>query len=289
MSELAIVNFYKFVPIEAPLVLRESLRAAALERGLLGTVLLAPEGINAGLCGDSAALDSFLRWLRLDPRFSDVVPKQTFGTFAPFERLLVKVKRWIIRFAEDQDPNVDEIHAAPRLSPQDLRTLLADRPKDVILVDTRNRYEVDFGTFNGAATLPIDAFSEFPHAFDAAYGDQKDKTFVFFCTGGVRCEKSTPWAIARGYKNAVQLDGGILKYFEECADEGWTGQCFVFDNRWTLNGAREHVLPVAPQSSDGEAQLIAAQEAALAKGRPSKRQAGPGLKALQGQARSVTA
>ena len=159
--------------------------------------------------------------------------------------------------------------------------MLANRPGDVILVDARNRYEVDFGSFEGAKALPIDTFQEFPQAFDAAFGDQKDKTFVFFCTGGVRCEKSTPWAVARGYKNAVQLDGGILRYFEECGGEGWQGQCFVFDNRWTLNGAREHVLPVAPAASEGEAQLVAAQAAALAKGRPSKRQAAPGLKTLR--------
>jgi UPF0176 protein len=239
--------------------------------GLLGTVLLAPEGINAGLCGPASALDAFLDWLRRDERFADVAPKHSFGGFAPYERLLVKVKRWIIRFAEAGDPSVAEIKAAPRIAPQELRRMLAERPDDFILVDTRNQYEVDFGTFRGAKTLPIDAFSEFPRAFDQAFGDQKDKTFVFFCTGGVRCEKTTPWAIAHGYKNAVQLDGGILKYFEDCAAEFWDGQCFVFDNRWTLNGAREHVLPDAPPASDGEAQLIAALTAATAKGRDVKR------------------
>lgn len=271
MSEQSIINFYEFVRLDDLPALRDAHRAAASAEGLFGTILMAPEGINVGLCGSRDGIERYLDFVRSDARFAGIVPKHSFGDTPPYSRLLVKVKRWIIRFAEDQDPTIPEIRSAPRLSPTEVRALLAEKRDDVILIDTRNRYEVDFGTFEGAKALPIDSFSDFPRAFTDAYGDQKDKTFVFFCTGGVRCEKTTPWARAQGFTNVTQLDGGILKYFEDCAAEGWKGQCFVFDNRWTLGGSREHVLPDAPSSSAAEQQLLDAARAAEKKRRPQKR------------------
>jgi len=230
-----IVNFYKFIALESLPDLRASLRAEAARRDLLGTILLAPEGINAGLSGPDHALADFIVWLRQDPRFADVELKESGGVSRPFRRLLVKIKPWVIRFAEADDPDVQAIRAGGRLTPMELRELLRRRPEEVVLVDTRNDYETDYGAFAGAVRLPIQRFTEFPAAFERVFGDQKDKTFVFYCTGGIRCEKVVPWAQAHGFIGATQLDGGILKYFEECGDEGFAGDCFVFDGRWVVD------------------------------------------------------
>jgi UPF0176 protein len=129
-----------------------------------------------------------------------------------------------------------------------MRTLLASPRDDVVLVDTRNDYETDYGSFNGAVRLPVRTFTEFPAAFEARFGDAKDKTFVFFCTGGVRCEKVVPWAAARGYTRATQLDGGILAYFERHGSAGFDGDCFVFDARWLVDGALAEVGLSQPPS-----------------------------------------
>ena len=238
MTAFEIINFYRFVALDAEALdaLEAKLRRAAAASGIGGTVLIAPEGVNAALGGLPDQIAAFLAAIvDDDDRFAGVDIKRSWGDRIPFRRFLVRRKRWIIRFAEGQDPKPDAINSAPRLTPAEVNAMLRDRPENLIFVDTRNRYEVDFGTFASAATLPIDRFSDFPIAFDRAYGNDRDKTFVFFCTGGVRCEKVVPWAKERGYDNSFQLDGGILAYFRDFGGEHWDGKCFVFDQRWIVD------------------------------------------------------
>lgn len=235
-----IINFYKFVELDSPEDLRVALREEAHRLGLRGTVLIAPEGINGGMYGDVTALDGFLAWMRADPRFTDIQPKWSDARTPPFKGLQVKVKNWIIRFADDEPLPLDAIHAGGRIGPDEFRTLLRERPDDVVVIDTRNDYETDYGHFAGAEILDLKRFTEFRSKFLERYGERRDKTYVMYCTGGVRCEKSVAWAERQGFR-ALQLDGGILGYFERCGNDGYEGQCFVFDNRWLLDASLAEV------------------------------------------------
>lgn len=229
-----IINFYKFTEIACPEDLRVAVREEAHRLGLRGTVLIAGEGINCGLYGTVDALEQFLDWLRLDLRFADIRPKWSDAKTPPYDGLQVKVKNWIIRFADDEPVEIPAIHHGGRIKPEEFREILRERHKDVVIVDTRNLYETDYGSFEGAEVLELTRFTEFRQKFLERFGNQRDKTFIMYCTGGVRCEKSVAWAERHGFQ-ALQLDGGILGYFEQCGQEGYSGQCFVFDNRWLLD------------------------------------------------------
>jgi UPF0176 protein len=234
-----VLNFYKFVHLDNPRDLRYPWRDEARRLGLRGTILLAPEGVNCALAGEQAALDAYLDYIRQDLRFADVEPKWSVAPSLPFRRMEVKVKRWIIRFAEARDPGVADILAGERMTPDELKALLADGADDLVIVDTRNDYETEVGTFDGAMCLPIKTFTEFPKAFLAAAEQDpslKAKRILFYCTGGVRCEKVVPWAKAQGFDKATQLDGGILRYFEQHGSSHYQGDCFVFDDRFQLDG-----------------------------------------------------
>jgi UPF0176 protein len=233
-SKLA--SFYKFVALDELPALKEAVLAEGHACGLIGSILLAPEGLNASLAGTEAGLLRFVEWLRRDPRFAGVEPKLSDGDRRPFRKLYVKIKRWIIRFADDLEQTPAEIEAGARIAPQEMHRLLRDKPEDVVFVDTRNWYETDYGSFAGAERLPIKRFTQFREAFLERFGHERDKRYVFFCTGGVRCEKVTPWAVGMGFPNATQLDGGILRYFEEFGTDGFEGSCFVFDGRWLVDG-----------------------------------------------------
>jgi UPF0176 protein len=231
-----IANFYKFVELEDLPGLRLAMLAAAGAHELIGTIILAPEGINASLAGTQEGLEAFADGLRADPRFCDLTLKLSDGDRRPFRKLYIRLKPWIIRFADDVTLTPAEIDAGKRVSPTQMRDLVRATPEDVVLVDTRNWYETDYGSFAGARRLPIKRFTQFREAFEEEFGAARDKTFVFFCTGGIRCEKVAPWAERQGFPNSYQLDGGILNYFKEYGDEGFEGRCFVFDGRWLVDG-----------------------------------------------------
>ena len=235
----SIINFYKFVGLSEPQSFREAFKTKAKSLNLLGTVLLAPEGINCALAGTSDDLSAFVDYLKTIPNFSAIEPKWSSAPKRPFRRLEVKVKRWIIRFAEKADPAVDRIVNAARMSPAEVNHHLRTADDDFLVIDTRNEYETEVGTFAGAVRLPIKKFTEFPEAFLKKFADKKDKTILFYCTGGVRCEKVVPWAVEHGFSKATQLDGGILKYFEQFGSESYQGECFVFDDRWQVDGHLE--------------------------------------------------
>ena len=226
------VNFsgYKFAPFDQlPLpALKERLLAFTKERGLRGTILLSPEGINFFVAGVRHLMDELLTELRTIPGLENLQPKESASDEQPFNRMLVKIKKEIIAFG------VDGIDPARRptakLPAQQLKQWL-DEGRPLTLLDTRNDYEVRMGTFQGAVRMDIDNFRDFPSAVEKLPVELKEQPIVMFCTGGIRCEKAGPFMEKVGFKNVFQLDGGILKYFEECGGAHYDGECFVFDRR----------------------------------------------------------
>ncbi|KFN44594.1 sulfurtransferase [Arenimonas oryziterrae] len=238
---MSILNIaaYRFVAIADPSAVVARVRAACEAGDLKGTVLVAPEGINLFLAGEGEAIHEFLRDLGEDPRFAGLTVKFSDSETVPFQRLRVKLKREIITFRDES--LVPAAERAPALSPerlqQWLRTGRDDAGRELVLLDTRNRQEVAYGSFKQALTLPIDKFTELPEALEAHRDALADKTIVSFCTGGIRCEKAALWMQQAGYRHVLQLEGGILGYFEQVGGEGYDGDCFVFDERVALSPA----------------------------------------------------
>ena len=230
VAELPIVNIaaYKFVELDRLPERREQVRELARSLDLKGTVLLSEEGINLFIAGSRTAIDQFLSELRADSQLSDLPVKESHSERQPFTRMLVKIKNEIISFGVDGiDPRN---RTSPKLPPEQLKQWL-DEGRPVHLLDTRNDYEVEVGTFSNAHVLDIDHFREFPKAIESLPDEMKDEPIVMFCTGGIRCEKAGPFMQERGFSNVYQLDGGILKYFEDCGGDHYDGDCFVFDQR----------------------------------------------------------
>jgi len=230
------ISAYLFVPLPDRAELRPRLLAQCQAAGLKGTILLADEGINLFLAGAAQALRGFLAELRADPRFAPLEAKESWSAQQPFRRLLVKLKREIIRM---DHPAIQP--AAGRAPGVDARTLKRwldqghdDAGRPVVLLDTRNAFEVDYGTFENAIDWRIAKFTEFPQAVQAHRAELEGRTVVSFCTGGIRCEKAAIYMHGIGLPNVLQLDGGILKYFEEVGGAHYRGDCFVFDGREAL-------------------------------------------------------
>lgn len=228
---------YHFVAIDDAQQLADVLRGRAEALALRGTVLVAKEGINLFLAGDETALRDFLDGLRDDPRFQEMVVKESSSRSQPFARLKVKVKPEIISFRREGASPLAE--RAPAVAPATLARWIAqggdDSGRRVVLLDTRNREEIGHGTFADALTLPIDNFTELPEALAPHREALRGATVVSFCTGGIRCEKAALWLRANGMDNVMQLDGGILGYFEQVGGAGYEGRCFVFDERIALD------------------------------------------------------
>lgn len=231
------ISCYKFVTLDDRAALRDTLLAECESRQLKGTILLAPEGINIFLAGAAEAVRGWIAVLHQDPRFADIAPKESWSETAPFKRMRVRLKKEIITMkVTDICP---EAHRAKTVSPLTLKAWL-DRGQDaagreIVLVDTRNVYEVEAGTFVNALDFGIDRFSQYPQQITAHKNDFTDKTVVTFCTGGIRCEKAVLYMNKIGMQHVYQLDGGILKYFEEAGGAHWAGNCMVFDNRNALD------------------------------------------------------
>jgi UPF0176 protein len=231
---------YRFVQINDTALVQERLRDLARTLELKGTILIAEEGINFFLAGPEQAVRDFLAGLRTDARLAPIEVKESWSAAQPFGKLLVKVKREIIR--------MDHPAIRPDFSRQDGRAPSVDAAtvrrwldaghddlgRPVVTLDTRNAFEVDHGTFDGAIDWRINKFTEFPAAFKAHQKELQDKTVVSFCTGGIRCEKAAIFMREEGLEHVYQLEGGILKYFEETAGEHYSGTCFVFDERESL-------------------------------------------------------
>lgn len=228
---------YHFTAIDDPEALATALRARAEAGELRGTVLVAEEGINLFLAGAESAIRIFLDQLRADPRFTNLVVKESRSQAQPFARLKVKRKREIIAFRRDGTAPLEQ--RAPAVAPEVLARWIEqghdDAGRRLVLLDTRNREEVGYGTFANALTLPIDNFTDLPEALTPHRTALADATVVSFCTGGIRCEKAALWLQADGMDNVLQLDGGILGYFEQVGGFGYEGHCFVFDERVALD------------------------------------------------------
>lgn len=232
MSAPEIVNYsaYRFTPFaeEELLPLRDRLRVLTTELGLRGTILLATEGINLFVAGPRSAVETLLAELRALPGLADLAPKESLSSERPFNRMLVKIKKEIIAFGVE---GIDPARApAPRLDARTLKQWL-DEGRPVTLLDTRNDYEVKLGTFKNALVPHIDHFRDFPAAVAKLPAELKQQPVVTFCTGGIRCEKAAPLLERQGFEQVFQLEGGILKYFEECGGAHYEGECFVFDRR----------------------------------------------------------
>lgn len=228
MPEIVNLSAYKFTPMSGLPDLRGRLQELTKELGLRGTILLSEEGINLFVAGSRAATEALVAELRTLPGLADLTPKESLSDDQPFNRMLVKIKREIIAFGvEGINP---ALAPAPKLPPQELKRWL-DEGRPVTLLDTRNDYEVRLGTFKGAVIPHIDNFRDFPKAVEQLPADLKEQPIVMFCTGGIRCEKAGPFMQRAGFKQVHQLEGGILKYFEECGGAHYDGECFVFDKR----------------------------------------------------------
>lgn len=229
-NKCPIVNIaaYKFVVMTKLAELRVELRELTKGAGLKGTILLSPEGINVFTAGSRDGINALLDRIRAIPGLADLEVKESFSEKQPFSRMLVKIKREIIAFGVDGiEPGR---YTSPRITAKELKRWL-DEKRPVTLLDTRNNYEVQAGTFKGAIPIDLDDFRDFPEAVSRLPEELKGQPIVTFCTGGIRCEKAAPYMEKAGFKNVLQLDGGILKYFEECGGEHYDGTCFVFDQR----------------------------------------------------------
>ena len=225
------VSAYQFVSIDDIDTLRPQLRERAVALALKGTILLAPEGINLFVAGEEREVRQFLASLTEDPRFAGLESKLSWSDEQPFNRMLVKAKREIITLRR---PDVDPSRTpAPRITPQTLKQWL-DEGREVLLLDTRNQFEVALGSFDGATGLGLKSFSDLPAATAAIDPQWKARPVVTFCTSGIRCEKAAPLLQKEGFGEVYQLDGGILKYFEQCGGAHFHGECFVFDKRVAL-------------------------------------------------------
>jgi RluA family pseudouridine synthase len=241
---------YKFVSLDDLPRRRRELWHAAQAQQLCGTILLSPEGINLFLAGTESGIEAFLERVTVEPGVGDLVVKRSWTDFQPFRRLLVKVKREIIAFGIDSIR--PEKATSPKLTPEELKAWL-DAGRPVTLLDTRNDYEVELGTFQQAIDLGIHHFRDFPQAAAAIPEEIKARPMVTFCTGGIRCEKAGPYLEQLGFREVYQLDGGILNYFERCGNSHYAGDCFVFDHR----------VAVTPELKPSGAKLCFACQAVL--------------------------
>lgn len=224
-----VATFYKFVSLPDYADLRQPLLQCCQEQAIRGTILLAAEGMNATIAGSQAGIDAVLAFLRADPRFADLEHKQSTADSQPFDRLKVKLKREIVTLGV---PEVDPTQqVGTYVDPKEWNALLSD--PEVVVIDTRNQYEVDIGTFQGAANPQTRSFRQFPDYVQQQLDPQRHKKVAMFCTGGIRCEKASSFMLSQGFEQVYHLKGGILKYLEEVPPEEslWQGECFVFDQR----------------------------------------------------------
>lgn len=232
-SPYVVAALYRFARLPQFEALREPLLDQCVSFGIRGTLLLASEGINGTVAGTREGIDLLLAYLKAIPELAQIDHKESFCDELPFYRMKVKLKKEIVTMGvEGIDPQVT---VGRYVEPKDWNALITD--PDVLLVDTRNDYEVEIGTFKGALDPNTTTFREFPEYVKNNLDPQKQKKVAMFCTGGIRCEKATAYMIEQGYDEVFHLKGGILKYLEEVpeAESLWQGECFVFDNRVSVN------------------------------------------------------
>ena len=229
MSRIIVAALYKFADLPDYQVLQPGLLALCQTQGLKGTLLLAEEGINGTVAGSRAGIDALIAYLNADPRLAGIEHKESLADAMPFYRMKVRLKKEIVTLGvQDVNPNRK---VGTYVAPEDWNALIAD--PDVLLIDTRNDYEYDIGTFKGAVDPHTATFREFPQYVRDNLDPVKHKKVAMFCTGGIRCEKASSFMLEQGFEEVYHLQGGILKYLEKvpAEDSLWEGECFVFDQR----------------------------------------------------------
>lgn len=233
MSAILNLATYRFVSLSDLPKWRQQIYERAEAESMRGTVLLSTEGINIFVAGEEASARRWFAWIAEQPPFQGMTAKESWSDEIPFNRMLVRLKREIISMGVREI--VPEKRTSPKISPDELRQWL-DSGKEVTLLDVRNDYEIEVGTFEHAQAIGVDNFRKFPAAIERLPESLKDKPLVMFCTGGIRCEKAGPMMEKIGFREIYQLDGGILAYLERNGSAHYTGDCFVFDKRVALDG-----------------------------------------------------
>ncbi len=233
MSQFVVCALYKFVTLDNHTELQQPLRDLMEANSIRGTLLLAGEGINGTVASDRAGIDALLAWLDAEPRLKGTVYKESYTEEQPFNRTKVKLKKEIVTLGVEGIDPLDVV--GTYVKPEDWNELIAD--PEVFVVDTRNDYEIEIGTFKHAVNPQTDTFREFPDYVKENMDPKKHKKVAMFCTGGIRCEKSTAYMKQQGFDEVYHLEGGILKYLEDVPEEEslWEGDCYVFDGRVAVN------------------------------------------------------
>ncbi len=250
MKEIVIASFYKFIPLAEFETMREPILEKMREIGIKGTIILAHEGVNGGFAGTREQMDAFYQFMHSNSYFADLNFKETFDDSNPFEKAKVKLRKEIVTMGIK---NVDPVqNQGTYLDPSQWHELIQD--PEVILIDTRNDYEYELGTFKNAINPDIENFREFPEYIEQHLSDKKDKKIAMFCTGGIRCEKTTAYMKEQGFQHVYQLHDGILNYIQSTpeAESLWEGQCFVFDDRVAVDQNLKRVYPQLPQDYKDE-------------------------------------
>ncbi len=249
-----VATFYKFVPLSELAVLRAELLDRCLGWGLRGTILLASEGLNATVAGDRPSLDALLSWLQAHPEIGDFPHQESMADEVPFDRMKVKLKKEIVTLGRPE-VNPAQQPVGTYVDPQDWNQVITD--PNVVVIDARNHFEVEMGTFKGAVNPETRAFRELPAYLDDHLDPTQHRQVAMFCTGGIRCEKATAYLLGQGFEQVYHLQGGILNYLKTMPPEAslWQGDCFVFDDRVGVDhhlNATDHDLclgcghPVSP-------------------------------------------
>jgi UPF0176 protein len=240
MSFYTIVAFYKFTQLTNVFDLQTAIKKRCKERSILGTILVAEEGINGTIAGTEEDIKAIVDYFHTEPLISGLSCKYSVSEIKPFEKLKVYLKKEIVALHR---PDINPYHQTGEfVSPEEWNQLISD--PEVLVIDTRNTYETELGTFKGAIDPKTEHFRDFPNYVKAELDPEKHKKIAMFCTGGIRCEKASAYLLEQGFENVYQLDGGILKYLEKIEPENslWEGKCFIFDERITLE--RETIIQI---------------------------------------------
>ncbi|MFN7354510.1 MAG: rhodanese-related sulfurtransferase, partial [Pseudanabaena sp.] len=233
-NQFVVATFYHFAKLVDYQEMRTPIKDFGDRHELKGVILLAQEGINSTIAGSREGIDSLLSYLRSDPRLQNLEHKETYCDVIPYNKLRVKLKKELVKFAVfGIDPSKE---VGTYVDPKNWNVLISD--PEVIVIDTRNIYEVEFGTFKGAINPNIDFFHDFPKYVEENLSTNKQQKIAMFCTGGIRCEKASAYMLSQGFDQVYHLKGGILKYLAEVTTEEslWEGECFVFDDRIVTKG-----------------------------------------------------
>ena len=233
LPPIVVAAFYRFVELPDYEAWQPPLQDIGEGQGLRGTILLAPEGINATIAGNRQGIDTLLTYLRSQHHFADLEVRESLTTEMPFQRLKVRLRSQIITMGEvNLDP---ALGTGTYVEPADWNALISE--PDMVVLDTRNQYEVEIGTFQGAIDPGLDSFGEFPDYAQKQLKPEQHRRIAMFCTGGIRCEKASAYLLSQGFEQVYQLKGGILNYLAQTSPEEslWQGECFVFDDRVSLD------------------------------------------------------